>query len=215
MRGGSSRAVPPSLASGAPAASPRCGGPDRRPGLAADPRDGLDLHAVPGHRPGLRGRLLRAAVAPAAGPGAVRRRRVLRQARWAEQRPGPDQDKITDLASKVLTERHRRDTITPTLEGRASNGRADLISIGFLLSLWSGSRVLNVFIDTISIMYGQSGVRGIVRTRVLSFSLYVASLIVGRRDLPAGRARARTCSARSWRPRACSCSGSTGRSSRC
>ena len=39
--------------------------------------------------------------------------------------------------------------------------------------------MLNVFVDTISIMYGQSGVRGIVRTRVLSFSLYVASLVVG------------------------------------
>ena len=47
------------------------------------------------------------------------------------------------------------------------NGRFDLISVGFLLSIWSGSRALNVFVDTISIMYGQSGVRGIVRTRVL------------------------------------------------
>jgi membrane protein len=38
---------------------------------------------------------------------------------------------------------------------------------------------LNVFVDTISIMYGQSGVRGIVRTRALSLSLYFLSLIVG------------------------------------
>ena len=88
-------------------------------------------------------------------------------------------DKVTDLASKVLTESTVRDTIVPTLNDVLQNGRADLISIGFLLSLWSGSRVLNVIIDTISIMYGQSGVRGIVRTRALSFSLYVASLIVG------------------------------------
>ena len=88
-------------------------------------------------------------------------------------------DKVTDLASKVLTATTVRDTIVPTLNDVLQNGRADLISIGFLLSLWSGSRVLNVFIDTISIMYGQSGVRGIVRTRALSFSLYVASLLVG------------------------------------
>jgi len=89
------------------------------------------------------------------------------------------QDKITDLASKVLTSDTVASAITPTLNDVFKNGRADLISIGFLLSLWSGSRVLNVFVDTISIMYGQSGVRGIVRTRVLSFSLYVASLVVG------------------------------------
>ena len=38
-----------------------------------------------------------------------------------------------------------------------NGGRVDLISVGFLLSLWSGSRALNVFVDTISIMYGQSG----------------------------------------------------------
>jgi membrane protein len=88
-------------------------------------------------------------------------------------------DRVTDLASKVLTEDTVRKTIVPTLNDVFTNGRADLISIGFLLSLWSGSRVLNVIVDTISIMYGQSGVRGIVRTRVLSFSLYVASLIVG------------------------------------
>jgi membrane protein len=89
------------------------------------------------------------------------------------------QDQITDLASKVLTSHTVASAITPTLDDVFKNGRADLISIGFLLSLWSGSRALNVFVDTISIMYGQSGIRGIVRTRVLSFSLYVASLVVG------------------------------------
>jgi membrane protein len=88
-------------------------------------------------------------------------------------------DKVTDLASKVLTEDIVRTQIAPTLNDVFKNGRADLISIGFVLSLWSGSRVLNVIVDTISIMYGQSGVRGIVRTRVLSFSLYVGSLVVG------------------------------------
>jgi membrane protein len=88
-------------------------------------------------------------------------------------------DRITDLASKVLTESTVRDTIVPTLHDVLQNGRADLISIGFLLSLWSGSRVLNVIIDTISIMYGQSGVRGIVRTRALSFSLYLTAVVFG------------------------------------
>ena len=53
------------------------------------------------------------------------------------------------------------------------------MSIGFLIALWSGSRALNVFIDTCSIMYGLGGVRGIVRTRVLSFSLYIVVLLVG------------------------------------
>jgi membrane protein len=38
---------------------------------------------------------------------------------------------------------------------------------------------LNVFIDTISIMYGLGGRRGIIRSRVLSFSLYIVALLIG------------------------------------
>ena len=67
----------------------------------------------------------------------------------------------------------------PTLDDVLRNGRFEIISFGFVLSLWSGSRALNVFVDTISIMYGQSGVRGIVHTRALSFSLYLFALLVG------------------------------------
>ncbi len=37
-------------------------------------------------------------------------------------------------------------------------GRPDVISIGFLFALWSGSRAVNVFIDTITVMYGLDGV---------------------------------------------------------
>jgi membrane protein len=58
-------------------------------------------------------------------------------------------------------------------------GRADVISVGFILALWSGSRALNVFVDTISIMYGYGGHRGIVRTRALSFLLYLVALLIG------------------------------------
>lgn len=71
------------------------------------------------------------------------------------------------------------DVIEKTLRDVFDGQRFDLVSIGFLIALWSGSRALNVFIDTCSIMYGLGGVRGIVRTRALSFSLYVVVLLVG------------------------------------
>ena len=74
--------------------------------------------------------------------------------------------------------------IVPTMDNVLRNGRFDIVSFGFVLSLWSGSRALNVFVDTISIMYGQSGVRGIVHTRALSFSLYLVALVVGVIVLP-------------------------------
>ena len=65
-----------------------------------------------------------------------------------------------------------------------AGGRYDVISIGFVLALWSGSRALNVFVDTITIMYGLGGHRGIVRTRMLSFLLYVLGLITGVISIP-------------------------------
>jgi membrane protein len=86
---------------------------------------------------------------------------------------------LRQLTLTFLTADSVSSVILPTFDRVVGAGRADVVSIGFLLSLWSGSRVLNVYVDTISIMYGLGGHRGIVRTRALSFSLYVASLIVG------------------------------------
>ena len=88
-------------------------------------------------------------------------------------------DRIIELASKALTDSTVDKVVTPTLDEVLGGGRIDVISIGFVLALWSGSRALNVFIDTISIIYGLGGHRGIVKTRALSFSLYIAALVVG------------------------------------
>jgi len=86
---------------------------------------------------------------------------------------------IQDWAANFLTTEIVDRIVLPTTQDVLKDGRFDLISVGFLLSIWSGSRALNVFVDTISIMYGQSGERGIVRTRALSLTLYFLSLLVG------------------------------------
>jgi membrane protein len=88
-------------------------------------------------------------------------------------------DGIRTFSERYVLEGVVTETIVPTVTAVLKDGRFDLISVGFLLSIWSGSRALNVFVDTISIMYGQSGVRGIVRTRALSLTLYFLSLLVG------------------------------------
>ena len=86
---------------------------------------------------------------------------------------------IGEYAGRFLTPEVIDDLLLPTITDVFASGRSDLISLGFLLSLWSGSRALNVFVDTIAIMYGHSGVRGIVRTRALSFTMYLVTLVVG------------------------------------
>jgi membrane protein len=89
------------------------------------------------------------------------------------------QDSIIDGSAKILTTDVVNDVIKETLGDVFRGGRFDIVSIGFVIALWSGSRALNVFIDTISIMYGLGGMRGIIRTRILSFSLYVGAVLVG------------------------------------
>lgn len=88
-------------------------------------------------------------------------------------------DRVLDLASQALTEGAVDEVIAPTLDDVLQGGRFDVISIGFVLALWSGSRALNVFLDTISIMSGLGGKRGIIKTRALSFALYFVGLVIG------------------------------------
>jgi membrane protein len=86
---------------------------------------------------------------------------------------------VLRLSLRALTPDAVNNVIAPTLDDVLSGGRFEVISIGFVLALWSGSRALNVLVDTITIMYGLGGKRGIVRTRALSFSLYVVFLFAG------------------------------------
>lgn len=91
---------------------------------------------------------------------------------------------IIELASQALTERAVDGVIAPTIDQVLRGGRFDVVSVGFVLALWSGSRALNVFVDTITIMHGLGGERGIVRTRALSFGLYLLALLTGAVTIP-------------------------------
>ena len=92
---------------------------------------------------------------------------------------------IIEFSSRALTEGAVERVIEPTISEVLDGAvRYDVISIGFVLSLWSGSRALNVFVDTITIMHGLGGHRGIVATRALSFGLYVLGMVTGVVTIP-------------------------------
>lgn len=84
----------------------------------------------------------------------------------------------------MLSQSSVHQIVEPLLHGVFDDKRPDLISIGFLLSLWSGSRALYIFIDTITVMYGLDGKRGIVKTRLMSLGLYLGALVIGSLVLP-------------------------------
>ncbi|MGA8245761.1 MAG: YihY/virulence factor BrkB family protein [Nocardioides sp.] len=91
---------------------------------------------------------------------------------------------ILDLAGRFLTDSAVTRVIQPTIDDVLRGGRFDVISVGFVLSLWSGSRAMHVFVETITIMHGLGGHRGIVKTRALSFSLYLLAIVTGVVALP-------------------------------
>jgi membrane protein len=86
-------------------------------------------------------------------------------------------EEVLAIASRLLVPSAVEEVIAPTLDEVLSGGRFDIISIGFVIALWSGSRALNVVVDTVTIMYGLAGQRSILRTRALSFSLYMVFLV--------------------------------------
>ena len=118
---------------------------------------------------------------------------------------------VLEVSRQALTERAVDTIIAPTIDSVLDGGRYDVISIGFILALWSGSRALNVFVDTITIMHGLGGQRGIVATRALSFVLYALAMVTGAVSIPlvvAGPRWSTGCS----RSASTSSTASTGRS---
>lgn len=91
---------------------------------------------------------------------------------------------ILSASATVLSDKGVNQLVRPLVDDVFHGRRPDLISIGFLIALWSGSRAVNVFVDTITIMYGLEGRRGIVRTRLMSLALYVIALVLGAAVLP-------------------------------
>jgi membrane protein len=70
-------------------------------------------------------------------------------------------------------------TVRPALHRIITGGRADVVSIGFIVSLWTGSTAMATFVNTITIAYGLRHHRGAVRSRILALELYVAFVVVG------------------------------------
>ena len=64
------------------------------------------------------------------------------------------------------------------------SGRADVISVGFLIAVWAGSSATATFVNTITIAYGMRDLRGAVRSRLLALGLFLGSVAIGVVVLP-------------------------------
>ncbi|MDT3443059.1 MULTISPECIES: YihY/virulence factor BrkB family protein [unclassified Pseudofrankia] len=88
-------------------------------------------------------------------------------------------------ASDLLTPEVVDNVVGPTVDQILSRGRPDVISIGFVLSLWTGSTAMATYVNTITIAYGQRDLRSAVRSRLVALRLYIAQVLTGVIILPA------------------------------
>lgn len=94
---------------------------------------------------------------------------------------GPDvvtavRDQIISFSEKVFSEVAVNQIITPTVNDILTIGKGEIVSVGFVISLWAGSSAIASFVDAITVAHDQYGVRNEVWQRLLALLLYVASL---------------------------------------
>jgi membrane protein len=94
------------------------------------------------------------------------------------------EDQLLSASTRVLTSDVVDDLVAPTLSDILGSGRLEVVSLGFLLSLWAGSSATATFMNTIVIAYDQRDVRGPIRTRLKALWLFVVGMIMAVLTLP-------------------------------
>jgi membrane protein len=95
------------------------------------------------------------------------------------------QDNLLNAFSRAFSVEVVDQLIAPVVHQVLSEGRADVLSISFVLALWAGSSATATFVNTITIAYGMRDLRGAVRSRLLALGIYLGSIVVGVVVLPA------------------------------
>jgi membrane protein len=102
---------------------------------------------------------------------------------------GPDtihavQSQVVELVGPVFSREAVQDIIAPTVNDILTTARGEVVSIGFVISLWSGSSAMSSFVDAITRAHEQYLLRNPVWQRTLALLLYVGGLVTGIVALP-------------------------------
>ncbi len=85
---------------------------------------------------------------------------------------------IIDAASAALTASTIDDIVRPAVDNLLSQGRADILSIGAILTLWSGSRAVRVIVQAVTIAYDLEDHRSWRQHRLLGLGLTTAGVLM-------------------------------------
>lgn len=87
-------------------------------------------------------------------------------------------DKIIAACDRVFTGNVVDQIIEPTVNDILTKGKGEVVSVGFVLSLWAGSSAMSSFVDAITAAHDQYGVRNEVWQRIFALLLYLVGLVL-------------------------------------
>jgi membrane protein len=88
------------------------------------------------------------------------------------------QDTIIEWSYTAFSDNVVKGIIQPTVNDILQHGRGEVLTVGFLLSLWAGSSAMSSFVDAITVAHDQYGVRNEVWQRIFALLLYLAALVL-------------------------------------
>lgn len=97
---------------------------------------------------------------------------------------GQTERELESTLSRAFSQEVVDQVVSPMLHEVLFKGRADIISLGFVLAVWAGSSATATFVNTITIAYGMRELRGPVRSRLLALWLFLGSVLLGVVVLP-------------------------------
>ncbi len=94
-----------------------------------------------------------------------------------ETLPTIEQQLIT-TASHFFSQNVVSEIIEPTVRDIVRGARGEVVSVGFVISLWAGSSAVSSFVDSITEAHDQTPLRHPVRQRLFALGLYVVMLVM-------------------------------------
>jgi membrane protein len=107
-------------------------------------------------------------IAPAFGPGTL---------------PAIEKQ-LVSTANRFFSPSVVNEIIAPTITDIVAGARGEVVSFGFVMSLWAGSSAISAFVDSVVEAHDQTPLRHPVRQRFFALGIYVVMLITAIVALP-------------------------------
>ena len=87
------------------------------------------------------------------------------------------EDRIISTSNSFFSRNVVNEIIEPTIRDIVQTARGEVVSIGFVISLWAGSSAVSAFVDSVVEAHDQTPLRHPVRQRFFALGLYVIMLV--------------------------------------